>query len=131
MTVNDIVLEIESTIEDLTEQAESLRDKVETTVNHAHEINERVLNKHERYVPLDDQPYGEELIRTDVMLESIDKQIIELQNLEDEKDVSRVVAIIKNVEEVINEHSETFHDCFSDRFIEEASKEVDDCFTGF
>ena len=121
MSTNDIFLEIESTIEELTEQAESLRDKAETTVNHAHDINERVVNSSERYVPLDDQPYGEELIRTDGIVESIDKQLKELEQARDEEDLSRAVTIIQNAEEVINEHRETFDDCFSDSFVEEAN----------
>ena len=126
MSTNDIILEIESTIEELTEQAESLKNKAEPTVNHAHYINERVINRSEHYVPLDDQPYGEELIRTDGIVESIDEQLKELEQVRDEEDLSKVVKIIQNAEEVINEHEETFDDCFSDSFVEEANKESDD-----
>ncbi len=126
MSTNDIISEIESTIEELTEQAESLKGTVETTVNHAHDINDAVVNRSERYVPLDEQPYGEELIRTDGMVESIDKQLIELEQVRGEEDLSRAVKIIQGAEEVINEHRETFNDCFSDRFVEEVKKEIGD-----
>lgn len=122
MSTNDIIFEIKSTIEELTEQAESLRDTVETTLNHAHDINERVVNRSERYVPLDEQPYGEELIRTDSMVESIDKQLTELEQVRDEEDLSRAVEIVQGAEEIIHEYRETFDDCFSDRFVEEDKK---------
>jgi len=126
MSTNDIIFQIESTIEELIEEAEILRDKAETTIGHAFNINERVVNRSEGYVPLDDQPYGEELIRTDGMVESIDKQLTKLEQARDEEDLSKAVSIIQSVEAVINRHSETFDDCFSNSFVEEAKKGGDD-----
>lgn len=126
MSTEDIVVVIESTIKELIEQGESLRDKAETTISHAFDINERVINRSERSVPLDDQPYGEELIRTGGMVESIEKQLTKLEQVRDEEDLSKAVKIIQSVEEVINKHTETFDDCFSDSFVKEAKKGIGD-----
>ncbi len=125
MRTNDIHSVVESTIEELTEKTENLRDKAETTLNHAHAINEREVNSSEHYVPLDDQPYGEELIRTKGMLESLEKQLEELEEIRDEEELSIAVKKLQDSEEVINEHSDTFDDCFNQSFVDEANKSSD------
>lgn len=124
MSIHDIFSEMESTVEELTVQAENLKNKVEATVSHAHRINDEVINDSERYVPLDDQPYGEELVRTDGMVESIDKIISKLEQAQEAEDLGKAIQIIQGVEETINGHQETFDDCFSEDFIEMASKET-------
>lgn len=126
MSTSDIISEIESTIEELTEQAESLRDKAEATINHAYNINAKVVNSSERYVPLDDQPYGEELISTNGMVESINEQLVELEQLEGEEDPSKAINAIQIIEKTIKEHEETLQECFTDGFVEEANQENDD-----
>ncbi len=124
MSTHDIFSEVETTVEELAVRAENLKEKVEATVNRAHWINDEIVNSSERYVPLDDQPYGEELIRTDGMLESIDKVLVKLEQAQEEDSLAKAVEIVQSVEESIDKHQETFDDCFSEDFIEMASKSV-------
>lgn len=126
MSIDDISSEIESTIEELTQQAEHLKENAEAAIGYAQGINNEVVNRHDHYVPLDDQPYGEELIRTDGMIEEIDSVISDLEQAREEEDPSKAVVIVKNSEDVINEHQDTFDDCFSDNFIKKAKKETSD-----
>lgn len=126
MSIDEISVQIESTIEELTEQAEHLKEKVESTVGHASYINEKEVNKHDRYVPLDDQPYGEELIRTDGMVESINELLAELEQATAEEDLSERLKIIQSVEEDVNDLQSTFEDCFNDDFVQESKKETSD-----
>ncbi|MBP2700055.1 hypothetical protein [Photobacterium lucens] len=126
MSINDISSQIESTIEELTEQAENLKENAEATIGYAQHINNEVVNRYDHYVPLDDQPYGEELVRTDDMIEEIESVIADLEQAREEEDLSKAIAIVKNAEDVINEHQDTFEDCFSEAFIQEAKKETSD-----
>ena len=126
MSINDISFQIESTIEELTEQAESLKENAEATIGYAQTINDEVVNRYDRDVPLDDQPYGEELVRTDGMIEDIESIMTDLEQAREEEDLSKAIAIVKNTEDVINGHQETFDDCFSDDFIQSAKKETSD-----
>ncbi|MBH0039693.1 hypothetical protein [Pseudoalteromonas sp. SWN166] len=126
MSTNDILLEIESTIDEIIEDAENLRNKVESTTNYARYENDKVVHSYDNYVPLDNQPFGEELIRTDGIVQSIDEMIIEVDQMRCEEDVNKVIKLIQNTEKAITEHDDTFSDCFSDAFIEQATKEVSD-----
>lgn len=126
MSIDDISSQIETTIEELTEQAENLKENAEATIGYAQNINNEVVNRYDRYVPLDDQPYGEELVRTDGMIEEIESVISDLAQAREEDDLSKAVAIVKNTEDVINEHQDTFDDCFSDDFVKRATKETSD-----
>ncbi|WP_375748393.1 hypothetical protein [Vibrio sp. HN007] len=124
MSINDISSQIDSTIEELTEQAENLKEDAEATIGYAQSINNEVVNRSEHYVPLDDQPWGEELVRTDGMIEEIESVITNLEQAREEEDLSKAVEMVKNSEDVINERQDTFDDCFRDDFIKKAKKET-------
>ncbi|MBS9907643.1 hypothetical protein J4H53_20620 [Vibrio alginolyticus] len=126
MSINDISSQIESTIEELIEQAENLKENAEVTIGYAQNINDGVVNQHDHYVPLDDQPYGEELLRTDGMIDEIESVIADLEHAREEEDLTKVIGIVKNSEDIINDRQDTFEDCFSDSFIEKAKKETSD-----
>lgn len=126
MSINDISSQIDSTIEELIEQAESLKEDAEATIGYAQSINNEVVNRSEHYVPLDDQPWGEELVRTDDMIEEIESVINELEHAREEEDLTKVLGIVKSAEDIINDRQDTFDDCFSESFITKAKKETSD-----
>lgn len=123
MSTEGIFREVESTIDELTQQAEKLISEAEATINAAYSINERVVNRSDDYVPLDDQPYGEELIRTEGMVESLGIQIGELEQARDEENLAKAVDIVQAAERALNEHQETFEDCFHESFVAQAQRE--------
>lgn len=129
MSTNDILLEIESTIDEVIEEAENFKDTVESTTSHARYENDLVINSRENYVPLDNQPYGEELIRTDDIAESVGEILTELELVREEGDISKIIKLLQNAEETIATHQNTFSDCFSDTFIEKSTKEATDDFS--
>ncbi|KIF49802.1 hypothetical protein M445_02910 [Vibrio owensii 47666-1] len=124
MNINDISPKIELTIEELIEQAENLKENAEPTIDYARNLNDQVVNRYDHYVPLDNQPYGEELVRTDGIIDEIDSAIAALEHVREEEDLTKAIEVVKNIEDVINEHQDTFEDCFSDSFIEKAKKVV-------
>jgi hypothetical protein len=71
--IEEEVLELptKEELEEKIEEAESLLEKVIDYRDAAGAIDQQVRENSERYVPLDDLPYGEEMIRT----EDFDKQL--------------------------------------------------------
>jgi len=90
---------------ELIDSAETLLEQVIDYRDQASAIDAKVKNQSDNYVPLDNLPYGEELIRTKEFPEKLEGVIVALDN----ENVSK--EDIENAQELIEELVEALSDC--------------------
>lgn len=97
-------------LEDKLDEAISLLDKTREYRMVAGSIDQEVIGRSERYVPLDNLPYGEEMLRT----ESFESQLLSsIANIEGafKLPAEEQAVIFDEVREVIDEIASTLDDC--------------------
>lgn len=105
---------IKSEIDELVSQGQEVKVEIEDYLDEAVAIDEAYerRNEHQKYIPLDDLPYGEEILRTQNLPVQIEEVIEALSNLDLEKDsVTAVVEVIEEARRVIEDAKSTVDDC--------------------
>lgn len=114
--MNDTELETPLTVEeiaDMEDAAESLLEEIDEYRNAAEAINDRKINEDPRpYTPLDDQPFGEELVRTEEARQQVTDALDLLKLLKSgtltEDEQSKVSA---SARDLVDEAESTLRDC--------------------
>lgn len=99
-------------IQDLLEQGQELLEKLAHYRREASRIDDQVINSTDHYVPLDDLPYGEELIRTEDLPNQVQEAINKLEVISEGHLAPEAVAEdFKDAEEAIQIAQDTLDDC--------------------
>jgi len=96
---------MENEKQELIDNARNLLEQVNNYRHQAAAIDEKVENRSENYVPLDNLPYGEELIRTKDFPEQLEEVINTLDNCSTSKEA------LKDAQELIEYVEETLSEC--------------------
>lgn len=105
---------IKSEIEKLVDQAQEVKVEIEDYLDEAVAIDEAYerKNAHRDCIPLDDLPYGEEILRTENLPDQIENVIEKLGKLDLDKDsVTTVITVIEDARRVIEDAKSTVDDC--------------------
>jgi hypothetical protein len=101
-------------IGELISRGQEVKEKVEDYLDEAISIDEdyKHRNEHRNYIPLDDLPYGEEILRTQHLPEGIDEVINSLEEIDfDKQSVTAVTEAIEEARRVIEDADSTVDDC--------------------
>lgn len=107
---------IKEEIDELLNRGEEVKEKVEDYLDEAISIDEDYKNRHQdrNYIPLDDLPYGEEILRTERLPEEIGEVIEALEKIDfDKQSVTVVLETIEEARRVIENADSTVDDCTS------------------
>jgi hypothetical protein len=103
-------------IEELLNRGQEVKEKAEDYLEEAISIDEDYKNRHQdrNYIPLDDLPYGEEILRTEGLPGEVGEIIDALEDIDfDKQTVTTVVEIIEEARRVIENADATVDDCTS------------------
>lgn len=112
--MSEIVEGIKTEIEELVDLGSEVKQEIEDYRDEALAIDEdyRARNEHRNYIPLDDLPYGEEILRTERLPAEIDEAIDRIESINlDKNSVTEVVEILQEVRRVIEDAKSTVDDC--------------------
>ena len=99
-------------IQDLLNDAQQLLGNLINYRQEASRIDAKVENSTDDYVPLDNLPYGEELIRTKALPEEVKKTIQILEDISDGYvQPNEITSLFQKAEETIEEARGTLEDC--------------------
>ena len=112
--MSEIVESIKSEIEELIGRGLEVKQQIEEYREEAISIDEDYKARHPDldYIPLDDLPYGEEIIRTEDLPVQVAEAIERLESVNLEKDsVTTVVEVIEETRRAIDDAQSTVDDC--------------------
>lgn len=112
--MSEIVESIKSEIEELIGQGLEVKQEIEDYRDEAISIDEdyKVRHQDRNYIPLDDLPYGEEILRTENLPTEVEEAIDRLENVSLERDsVTTVVEVIEETRRIIEGAKSTVDDC--------------------
>jgi len=119
------VNEVNEELIELIDEIIDFKDVANSMITYAQNENDIVRNNSERYVPLDDVPYGEEVIRTIEIPEKLKEMLEELEELEDKKPIE-IREIIRSATEELDSHLTEFNDCFNEAEIKRIHNESEE-----
>ena len=112
--MSEIVESIKNEIEELIGQGLEVKQEIEEYRDEAISIDEDYKARHQdrNYIPLDDLPYGEEILRTESLPAEVEEAIERLENVSLDKDsVTTVVEVIEETRRIIEGAKSTVDDC--------------------
>ncbi|WP_346397448.1 hypothetical protein [Pseudomonas syringae] len=101
-------------IKELVDRGQEIKEKVEDYRDEAISIDTDYKNRNQErnYIPLDDLPYGEEIIRTEGLSAEIEESLHALESIDfDNQSVTTVVEAIEDARRIIQNADETLEDC--------------------
>lgn len=112
--MSEIVESIKSEIEELIGQGLDVKQEIEDYRDEAISIDEDYKARHQdrNYIPLDDLPYGEEILRTESLPADVEEAIGRLESVSlDTDSVTTVVKVIEETRLIIEGAKSTVDDC--------------------
>lgn len=97
--------------EELAERLDEVAEKIDGYLARAEDINHDFISRHDKYVPLDDIPYGEEVLRLREFPKSLEAAQSGLDLLPDGQPDSVRQDLLKEIEELVEEAESTLDDC--------------------
>ncbi|MBE8232664.1 MAG: hypothetical protein HAW67_02940 [Endozoicomonadaceae bacterium] len=106
VNIDDINIVVDQALEGQLQEMQDQLNAVKSYVSTAQSIDDQVIAKVDHSVPLDDLPYGEELMRLDPLPEQLESHIQKLENITESTTAEKIVVIEEGAALLIEASSE-------------------------